>query len=95
MTELRTVSISRAASRANLFLGGDREMVMMSGVLAAILIFIMQSLLSAVYGIGFWLFALFALRMMAKSDPYLRHVYLQHIRYQQYYPPRSTPFCSK
>ena len=36
--------------------------------------------------------ALFALRLMAKADPKLRHVYLRHRRYKPYYPARSTPF---
>ena len=38
--------------------------------------------------------ALYLLRLMAKNDPQLRHVYLRHRRYKAFYPARSTPFKS-
>lgn len=89
---LRTIPIRRAGNRPGLFLGGDREMVMFSGLLAAILIFTTQNWLAFFAGAGFWIFALWVLRLMAKSDPQLRKVYLRHRRYKPYYPARSTPF---
>jgi len=58
MSDLRTVPISRITTRNNLFLGGDRELVMMSGVIAALLIFVAQNLIVAIFGIIFWLFAI-------------------------------------
>ncbi|MET0618557.1 MAG: VirB3 family type IV secretion system protein, partial [Luteibacter sp.] len=36
---IRTVPIRRAGNRDNLFMGGDRELVLFSGLLAAALIF--------------------------------------------------------
>ena len=39
---LRKIPIRRAGNRHNLFMGGDREMVMFSGLLAAILVFAAQ-----------------------------------------------------
>lgn len=89
---LRTIPIRRSGNRPNLFMGGDREMVMFSGLLSAILILITQDLLAMAVGIVLWFFALKALRMMAKADPYMRAVYLRHRSYQSYYPARSTPF---
>jgi type IV secretion system protein VirB3 len=89
---MRQIPIRRAGNRENLFMGGDRELVMFSGLLAGALIFTAQDMLSTVYGFVLWFGALFALRLMAKSDPKMRHVYLQHIRYKTYYPARSTPF---
>ena len=73
-------------------MGGDRELVMFSGLVAAALIFSAQELRATVFGIVLWFGALFALRLAAKADPKLRHVYLRHRRYARYYPPRSTPF---
>ena len=73
-------------------MGGDRELVMFSGLLAGALIFSAQDLLATVYGILLWIVALFVCRLMAKADPKLRHVYLRHRRYKPYYPARSTPF---
>lgn len=89
---LRAISIRRAGNRDNLFMGGDRELVMFSGLLAFALIFSAQELRATVIGLFLWFGALFACRLMAKADPKLRHVYLRHRRYRSYYPARSTPF---
>ena len=89
---LRSVPIRRAGNRENLFMGGDRELVMFAGLLAGALVFSAQELRASVAGILLWVGALYACRLMAKSDPKLRHVYLRHRRYRDYYPARSTPF---
>lgn len=89
---LRTIPIRRAGNRENLFIGGDRELVMFSGLLAGALIFSAQELRATVFGLLLWFGALFVCRLMAKSDPKLRHVYLRHRRYKAYYPARSTPY---
>lgn len=89
---LRRIPIRRAGNRSNLFMGGDRELVMLAGLFAVVLIFSVQSLAAAVLGVASWCIALFILRQMAKADPRLRHVYLRNRRYQTYYAPRSTPF---
>ncbi len=89
---LRTIPIRRAGNRHNLFMGGDRELVMFSGLLAAVLVFAAQDMRAAAVGIGMWIAALWLLRKMAKADPQMRAVYLRNRRYQPYYPPRSTPF---
>jgi type IV secretory pathway TrbD component len=73
-------------------MGGDRELVMFAGLAASALVFSAQELRATVFGIGLWFGALFALRLAAKSDPQLRHVYMRHRRYKPYYPARSTPF---
>jgi type IV secretion system protein VirB3 len=90
--ELRTIPIRRAGNRENLFLGGDRELVMFTWLMAFALIFTAQDLRATVAGLVLWSAALYMLRRMAKSDPKLRHVYLRHRRYAAYYPARSTPF---
>ena len=89
---LRTIPIRRAGHREHLFMGGDRELVMFSGLLAGALIFSAQDVQATVFGIALWVGALFAFRLMAKADPKLRPVYLRHRRYKGYYPARSTPF---
>ena len=89
---LRTIPIRRAGNRSNLFMGGDRELVMLSGVLAFALIFSAAELRATVVGIVLWFAALFVFRLMAKADPRMRQVYLRHRRYAAYYPPRATPF---
>ena len=89
---LRTLPIRRAGNRHNLFMGGDRELVMFSGLLAFALIFSAQELRATVFGLLLWFGALYACRLMAKSDPMLRFVYLRHRKYKRYYPARNTPF---
>ena len=74
-------------------MGGDRELVMFSGLLAGALIFSAMDLRATVFGLVLWFFALFVFRMMAKADPRMRDVYLRHIHYKRYYPARSTPFA--
>jgi type IV secretory pathway TrbD component len=95
---LRAIPIRRAGNRENLFMGGDRELVMFVGLLAGALIFSAQELRATVFGIFLWFAALFVLRIMAKADPKMRHIYLRSRRYRGaarlkgYYPARSTPF---
>lgn len=89
---LRTIPIRRAGNRHNLFMGGDRELVMFSGLLAGALIFSAQDTRATLFGFALWFGALFVCRLMAKSDPKMRQVYLRHRRYKAYYPARSTPF---
>ena len=89
---LRLIPIRRAGNRENLFMGGDRELVMFSGLLAGALIFSAQDKIATVFGMALWFGALFACRLMAKADPKLRTVYLRHRRYKAYYPARSTLF---
>lgn len=89
---LRTIPIRRAGNRHNLFMGGDRELVMFAGLLAFALVFSAQELRATILGLLLWFAALYALRLMAKSDPKLRSVYLRHRKYKAYYAARSTPF---
>jgi type IV secretion system protein TrbD len=90
---LREIAIHRVGNRPNLFMGGDRELVQFTGLLAVALIFSAQEIRATIFGFVLWFFSLFAFRMMAKSDPLLRFVYLrQLLKYKKYYPARSTPF---
>lgn len=86
------VPIHRFSFRHNLVLGCDRELIMFAGLMVFALIFSAQTIPAAVYGIVFWTISLFLLRLMAKSDPQMRAVYMRHRRYNKYYPARSTPF---
>lgn len=89
---LRTLPIRRVGNRHTLFLGGDRELVMVSGLAALTLLIISVDTVATIGSVSLWLAALTLTRLMAKKDPMLRHVYLRHRLYQAYYPARSTPF---
>ena len=84
--------IHRALSRPNLLMGADRELVLLTGLAAIILIFVVLTWFSALFGIAIWICVVAALRMMAKADPLMRKVYLRHIGYRQSYRPTSSPW---
>ena len=48
--------------------------------------------LAALFGMAIWFVIVGALRMMAKSDPLMRHVYVRHLRYRHHYLPTSSPW---
>lgn len=90
--QLDRARIHRALSRPTLLFGADRELVLLTGLAAIILIFVMLTPVSAVLGLGIWILLVGLLRMMAKADPQMRRVYLRHIRYAPVYRPTSTPW---
>ena len=89
---LRKIPIRRVMHRDNLFLGGDRELVLFCGAVAFALIFTAQELRAGIVGVSLWFFMLYLLRLMAKADPKLRYVYLRQLLNKPYYPARSTPW---
>ena len=89
---LARARIHRAGTRPHLFLGGDRELVLFTGLIAFALTVPSFQWASIVTGISLWLMALYLLRKMANADPLMRHVYLRQLRYRRYYAPRSTPW---
>ncbi|MGI2036337.1 conjugal transfer protein TrbD [Rhizobium panacihumi] len=91
-SRLDRVRIHRALSRPTLLFGADRELVLVTGLTAVILIFVVLTVVSAVVGFAIWILVVGALRMMAKADPLMRQVYLRHIKYRSYYRPTSTPW---
>jgi type IV secretion system protein TrbD len=84
--------VHRALSRPNLLMGADRELVLLTALSAVILIFVVLTWYAALFGTGIWLVAVAALRMMAKSDPLMRRVYLRHISYKTFYRATSSPW---
>lgn len=84
--------IHRALSRPNLLWGADRELVLISGLAALILIFVVLTFTSALLGIALWMTCVAALRLMAKVDPMMRRVYIRHVTYKSCYHATSTPW---
>ncbi|HTJ27569.1 MAG TPA: conjugal transfer protein TrbD [Candidatus Limnocylindria bacterium] len=72
--------------RPLLMLGAERELVLASGMIAAMLAFAMGDLVLAAIGVGFWLAALVVLQRMAKHDPQLSRVYVRHVNKKIFYP---------
>jgi type IV secretion system protein VirB3 len=73
-------------------MGADRELVLITGLAAVILIFVVLTTYSALFGVAVWIVIVGALRMMAKSDPLMRQVYIKHISYRPHYKPTPSPW---
>ncbi len=84
--------IHRALSRPNLLMGADRELVLLTGLAAAISAFVVLTWFSVLFGIAIWIIVVAALRMMAKADPMMRRVYVRHVGYRPSYRPTSSPW---
>lgn len=91
-SSLTRVRIHRALSRPNLLFGADRELVLVTGLASVILIFVVLTWFSALFGVATWIVIVGLLRQMAKADPMMRGVYLRHMRYRHHYRPTSTPW---
>jgi type IV secretion system protein VirB3 len=91
-SSLQRIRIHRALSRPNLLMGADRELVLVTGLASIILIFVVLTWVSALFGLAIWTVIVGLLRMMAKADPLMRRVYLRHITYRPHYRPTSSPW---
>jgi type IV secretion system protein VirB3 len=86
MDGTRRSPVRQSLLRPQLVLGGERTLVLASGMLAAVLVFSLGSLTIGAIGVGFWLIALMVLQRMAKYDPDLSRVYVRHVNKRIYYP---------
>lgn len=89
---LHRTRIHRALSRPNLLMGADRELVLVAGLAAVVLIFVVLTVYSVLFGLAVWVAVLAVLRMLAKADPLMRRVYIRHIGYRAAYRATSTPW---
>lgn len=85
----REIVIHQSANRPNQILGGDRELVLVSVLIAVSLAFSLASFWGIAVSIGFWIGAVAVLQRMGKADPMLRQIYMRHIRYRPFYPAKS------
>jgi type IV secretion system protein TrbD len=85
----RTSVIHASINRPTQWLGGDRELI----IITAVISFVLGLTLATWWGVGLaivlWLSAVAILQRMGKADPLLRQVYAQHIRFRYFYPAKS------
>lgn len=91
--QLNTIPIYSALNKPNLFLGGEREWMMISFVIAFLVFYVNPGFLNFILSLAIWLFLSAALRMMAKKDPRMTKIYARHIRYQKYYRANASAFA--
>lgn len=89
MEKPREVLIHQSANRPQLVLGGDREMVLLSALMAAMLIFALVTWWGVVAGLLLWVSAVAVLSRLGKADPMLRQIYIRHVRYRAFYAAKS------
>ncbi len=89
--ELEKVPFHRVLHRPHLFLGGERELVMFTALVCAGFAVSSQTVWAALLSLAIWMLCIGFFRQMAKFDPHLSRIYLRHLKYQSYYPPRSRP----
>ncbi len=88
---LRKIPIYRSLTRPSLLIGAERELVLVTGMLAAMLIFAAQTVLGLSLGLLLWGIGVYLLRQMGKADPMMSRIYIRHVQYRAYYPAHSRP----
>ncbi|ELB2105018.1 VirB3 family type IV secretion system protein [Vibrio parahaemolyticus] len=84
MSELKQVRVFRF-NRSHLFLGGERELVLITALFCLVLIVILQDWMAAIVGIALWVVTIPIYRLMANADPQMTKVYRTYARYQPFY----------
>jgi type IV secretion system protein TrbD len=85
----RTIAIHTSLIRPILLMGAERELVLISAIIAAVLVMSLERIIFAIVGVVFWSVGLAALQRGAKADPQFSRVYLRHARYRAYYAAQS------
>ncbi len=90
--KLKSIKVHSALNKPNLLLGGERELMLIVGLFAAVMVFIAMTWQTFIIGMALWTILSMLLRMMAKSDPMMSKIYLRQLKYRDYYAAHSSPF---
>jgi type IV secretion system protein VirB3 len=89
MNEPEQTIMRTSLSRPQQLLGGDREMVIMAGLGAAMMAVSVMTFVSFLLAlVGFWTIVI-VLARIGKADPMMRKVYSRHLQYKDFYPAKS------
>ena len=88
--DARKITIHQSLHRHNLILGGERELVMSSALIALLVGVGGLTLISGVSAFVFWLIAVFILRRMARADPLMSKVWMRHVKQQDFYHAKAS-----
>ena len=87
----RQTPLYRVLYRPSLMLGGEREPVLMTAIVAIGLGMSGLNLVSGVVAVVLWFGGIAAFRRMAKADPVMSRVYRRQVAFKRFYPARSRP----
>lgn len=88
----RLTPFHRALHRPQQIMGGERELMLFSMLVAGGLIVSALNLVATLIGGMLWMVCVYALRKMAQADPELSKVYIRQLKYGHYYGPFSRPY---
>jgi type IV secretion system protein TrbD len=89
---LEAKPIPRVLSRHNLLMGGEREPVLISGLVFGGVAVSSMTIVAIVSCGLLWFLSLAVWRWMAKADPQLTRIYQRNLKYRSYYPAFSRPY---
>lgn len=89
MNSLHYEPIHMSLHRQTLFMGGDREMVMLSG-LGAFIVATGMTLYTFIAALAFWMTSLYWIRRWTKNDHLFRPVFLRYRLQQDLYLAKSS-----
>jgi len=81
--------IHESINRPRQLLGGDRELVVVSGIIVAFLALSIGNVWGFLLGVPVWFLFMAALQRAGKADPLMRQVYIRHTKYRTFYPAKS------
>ena len=85
----RELPIHTAAHRRILVLGGDRELVLLTALLCAMLGIAVLTWWSVLLSLLLWVASVAGLAHLARRDPLFRLVYARHLPYRDFYAPHA------
>lgn len=88
---MRTIPIHSSLLRPNLLAGGERELVILNTIVAAVLIFGVGGEVGIVMGALIWTVVHFALVQLARRDPQFRQIFARQIHQQKIYAAAAAP----
>lgn len=89
MEEAEQTIMRTSLSRPQQLLGGDRELVIMSGLGAALMAVSVMTFLSFLVAFLSFGAIVAVLAKIGKADPMMRKVYSRHLQYRDFYPAKS------
>ncbi|EIY7949906.1 VirB3 family type IV secretion system protein [Salmonella enterica] len=88
----RLTPFHRALHRPQQIMGGERELMLTSMLIAGGLMASALNLVGFIVGSVLWGACVMGLRKMAKADPVMSKVYIRQLKYAPYYAPFSRPY---
>lgn len=84
------VVIHQSLMRPLLVMGGERNLVLMTGMVAGIFIFSLHQWWAALAGVLLWTVGVWALQALAKLDAQFSAVYIRHLRFRRFYQSQAS-----